>query len=62
MPERIRVGQAPLHVCWRERRDGGRLVERKESVELLGERRFGVVALQFGGRTVDDPDEALEPG
>src|SRR3954453_6055787 len=37
-----------------------RLIEPQECIELLRQRRFGVMALQFGVRPVDDADEPFE--
>lgn len=43
-----------------QRRHGMCLIEPDDRVELLSHRRFGIVALQFGVRSIDHANEAFE--
>ena len=60
-PERIGVGQ-PVYGARGKRRNGGANIEPDVLVELRGEDRFEIVALQLRLRPVDHADGALQQG
>src|SRR3954470_15766009 len=58
-PERIRV-VGPAELPRRQRGHGVRAVEPDISIELFGQRTFGIMAPSFRFRTIDHSDEAFE--
>jgi hypothetical protein len=59
-PEGIGIGHSRTMMLLPERRDGGRLIEPYKAVELLGKRRFSIVAHYLRFRPIDDTDETLQ--